>query len=188
MGISGGMGLINLFALQEEANLPTIYSSFQLLSASVLLVWVSVISSQRGERFARHWKGLAVVFLYLAVDESAKLHELSIMPVLHLIDGHATGILYWPWVIPGMMFVMFLAVIYLHLRNDRRACLYPRSACLHPEARGRASADDLLHSSRESRRAALSCQGSRAWCRGVIEAGRVGWRRAWNTPAAIIPR
>jgi hypothetical protein len=113
MGISGGMGLINLFALQEEANLPTIYSSFQLLMASVLLVWVSVISSQRGERFARHWKGLAAVFLYLAVDESAKLHELSIMPVLHLIDGHATGILYWPWVIPGMMFVMFLAVIYL---------------------------------------------------------------------------
>jgi hypothetical protein len=113
MGITGGMGLVKLFALEEEANLPTFFSTLQLLLASVLLWWVSLISKQRGNHYSRHWQGLALVFLYLAADESAQLHELSILPVLHLIKGHATGLLYWPWVIPGMIAVATLGIIYL---------------------------------------------------------------------------
>lgn len=110
-GITGIFGLTDLFAMQREGNLPTFFASFQMLLAAALLGWTSVIARDRGDRFSVHWSGLSAVFLMLAIDEASSIHELTIIPLHDLLDGTASGLLYWPWVLPGMAFVIFLAIV-----------------------------------------------------------------------------
>lgn len=111
-GITGIFGITDLFALQQEGNVPAFFASLQLLLAAALLAWTALIMSHRGDRFSLHWRGLSLVFLLLSIDESCSIHELMIIPLHDLLDGAASGLLYWPWVLPGMAFVLALAVLY----------------------------------------------------------------------------
>ena len=104
------LGLVRLFALDEEGNVPTWYSSVTLLCCSALLGLIAAAHG-RDDRWWRHWAGLALVFLYLSMDEAASIHELSIEP-LHDLLG-VGGLLRWAWVVPGMLFLAVLAAAYL---------------------------------------------------------------------------
>ncbi len=72
-----------LVALDEENNIPTWYSSFLLLAASmVLLVKRATVrtggdtgSASQDRKETRFWSVLAAGFLVLAIDEVAGLHE-----------------------------------------------------------------------------------------------------------------
>ena len=66
--------------------------------------------------------GLALVFLYLSVDEAAGLHERLIKPMRSLIDFEGyRGVFYFAWVIPGIAATLVFLVAYLrfflHLEN-----------------------------------------------------------------------
>jgi hypothetical protein len=60
---------------------------------------------------ARYWAGLAVVFLFLSLDESASFHELTIMPLRQRLG--AGGFLYSTWIVPAAAFVAVLGLVYL---------------------------------------------------------------------------
>ncbi len=72
-----------LVALDEENNLPTWYSSFLLLVASMVLllkratvqIGSGATSASQGRKEERFWSVLAAGFLVLAMDEVAGLHE-----------------------------------------------------------------------------------------------------------------
>jgi len=99
------------FYLDAENNLPTVFSTLILLLATSLLAWISRIQRHARDPFARHWIGLAIVFLALTVDESASFHELLIHP-LRTAYG-TTGWLRFPWVVAGGAFVVVFASAYL---------------------------------------------------------------------------
>ena len=105
------LGLVRLFALDEERNVPTWYSSMTLLACSALLALAAANARSRADRWWRHWAALAIIFLYISMDEAATIHELSIDP-LHDLLGIG-GLLRWAWVVPGIVFVAVLAVAYL---------------------------------------------------------------------------
>ena len=69
-------GLVGLFHLNREANIPTLFSTFQLLLASGLLSIIAVARKNQGERDYLYWLGLATGFLFLSIDEGAQIHEL----------------------------------------------------------------------------------------------------------------
>ena len=99
-------GLIKLFDFNSESNLPTLYSSSQLIVASLLLSIIGVKHKSNGAIYVP-WLALAVIFLFLAVDETALIHERFTLPVGTALEP--TGLLYFSWVVPyGFALLVFV--------------------------------------------------------------------------------
>lgn len=111
LGRDHQLGLFRLFNLSEEGNVPTWFSATTLLLCACLLAIIWRVVRAAGERHARHWAGLALVFLFMAVDEGASIHELLILPLRSLLDTE--GPLYFAWVIPYGIAAGVFALAYL---------------------------------------------------------------------------
>ncbi len=100
-------GLIPLFNFDAEKNIPTLYSSFTIIICSILLLVIALTHKKRGSPYFL-WIGLAVIFLFLSIDEIASIHERLTDPVRETLN--ASGLLYFAWVIPyGIALVLFIA-------------------------------------------------------------------------------
>ena len=116
--------LVRLFDVSEEANVTTWFSSLLLSLSALLLFLITKIKSRDNDPFFRHWAFISAIFLYLSLDESAKIHEMTIKPIRDLL--HATGLLYYSWVILAIPILIGLALIYrkfvfslpVHTRNQ----------------------------------------------------------------------
>ncbi|HWO43359.1 MAG TPA: hypothetical protein VNO43_16315 [Candidatus Eisenbacteria bacterium] len=106
-------GIIPLFDLDAEANIPTYFSASLLLSAALFLSIISTLKRKARAPYASNWTILAFIFLYLAVDEAARLHDLMTRPLRELLSDRATGIFYFTWVIPGLALTFVLGVFFL---------------------------------------------------------------------------
>lgn len=102
--------LLNDFNLDRENTLPAWFSSMLLLAA-VLMLGIGVRARRRGERLARRWILIGVIFVLLSIDEAASFHELTIHPLRN--HFHLSGIFYWSWVLPAIVMLTLLSVIYL---------------------------------------------------------------------------
>ncbi|MCF3649523.1 hypothetical protein [Synoicihabitans lomoniglobus] len=89
-----------IFDVDEEDSFPTWYSaSALLLTATVLWVQANLTKSQR-DPMAPAWRGLAVGFLFLSVDEIAGMHEML---------NSVTEI---SWAVPGGVVAAVVGVVY----------------------------------------------------------------------------
>ena len=96
---------IHMFDLDGEATLPAWFQTGMLLVCGALL-WLIGSSREAGDRFAGYWRFLTWVFVYLAADENATVHEtLGFWISRHF--GHSMGV--YAWLIPGVAFVIFMA-------------------------------------------------------------------------------
>jgi uncharacterized BrkB/YihY/UPF0761 family membrane protein len=68
-------GIITLFDLAAEGNLPTYYSSVLLLIAALLLFVVTLMERTIKSRYVPYWAFLTIGFIYLSMDEMLMLHE-----------------------------------------------------------------------------------------------------------------
>ncbi|HSK11475.1 MAG TPA: hypothetical protein VK911_17960 [Vicinamibacterales bacterium] len=103
-------GLVSLFNVNREANVPTWYATATLLGASLLLWLIARVSRAAGERDARYWLWLSLLFLYVSADESMSLHEqlnVHLRPQTFL-----PGLLYFGWVVAGVAAVAVLGFLY----------------------------------------------------------------------------
>ena len=103
-------GLIPLFNVDLEKNIPTFFSSILLLSCSTVLFVIYRKKHDERDRFQRHWAGLALIFLYLSIDEMASIHELADKPLRNLLN--ATGYLYATWILLGVLFSLIVFFVY----------------------------------------------------------------------------
>lgn len=103
-------GLVPVFDLKLEANIPTWYSSFALLLCSLLLAVIASAKKIEGNSYAPHWVVLAFIFLFLSLDETASIHE-----GLNLLRSQlkVSGFLFYFWVIPYAAFVLIFVLAYL---------------------------------------------------------------------------
>lgn len=108
------LGVVPEFDLGGENNIPTYFSSALLLAVAVIAALVARIEGI-GSRWGWHWIGLAAVFLFLSLDESASLHERTIVPLRVLLG--VGGWLYFTWVIPAFVLLLgFLAIYWRFFR------------------------------------------------------------------------
>lgn len=92
----------HLFDLDAEAALPAWFQTGMLLASGALL-WCIGSSRGPGDGFARSWKFLAWVFVYISADENARIHEtLGFWISDHF--GESMGV--YAWLIPGIAFVI----------------------------------------------------------------------------------
>lgn len=107
----GGSG-IDLFNFDNEASLPSYYSSVSLLFSSVLLAFIATSAKYRGRQYHRYWQSLAIIFAYLSIDEALSIHE-KLGHVGIGLDGFKS--IHYVWVIPYGLVTISLAICYIHL-------------------------------------------------------------------------
>jgi hypothetical protein len=97
------LGLVDLFDTDREGNVPTWYSSAALLVCALLIAIITMAKKAERDRFWPHWSAMALIFLYLSMDEAAVIHELAIDPLRRALD--ADSYLHFTWVVLGIAFV-----------------------------------------------------------------------------------
>jgi hypothetical protein len=117
-GFGSVYGLIDQFDLANEGNLPSFFSSLQLLICGLVLALIGRVRLSQRDRHAAYWLALAALLFCMGADEAAGLHELLIRPVREALPGLATGLLYWAWVIPGSVAVLVIAAVFARFARD----------------------------------------------------------------------
>lgn len=107
-----------LFDMGAEGNVPTYFSTVIILIAAFLLNTIAAFNKRNGRLYALHWRILAIIFVYLSVDEMVAIHEIASDRTQKIFS--TSGPLNFPgWVIPGGVFVLIFALSYcrflLHL-------------------------------------------------------------------------
>ena len=64
-----------LFDVNKEYNIPTLFSSVLLFTCTLLMMLIAHMTRLNRGPFVMHWRILALVFLFLCLDESVKFHE-----------------------------------------------------------------------------------------------------------------
>lgn len=104
-------GFVRLFDFDEEPNVPTYYSALTLLFSALILATIAGAKRRAGDRFALHWTGLALLFVFLSIDEGAAIHEeIGVLLAPHV---PTTGLLYYRWLIPYGALTLAVALLYL---------------------------------------------------------------------------
>ena len=102
-------GLVPLFNVSQEQNIPTLFSVLLLISCSVLLSLIFYLHRKQVAGLKMYWATLATGFVYMAIDEFTQLHENVGILFLPLIGDHSHGFLYYSWVVPAFALIIFLA-------------------------------------------------------------------------------
>jgi len=101
---------IQMVDLDQEANLPTVFSSAILLIAAFLFYLLSQKSKTSQDGQYHYWLGLSTVFGFLGFDEGATIHEtLGDLTEKYV---NASGYLHYPWVISYGILVIILGFLY----------------------------------------------------------------------------
>lgn len=104
-----GSELLEIFNLNEEKNIPALYSSMILLFCGVILYFISLKKKNPKDRYYRHWLWLSIIFFYLSLDEAISIHEN--FKVRFLLDKE--NILYHDsWVIVFSILVAIFIISY----------------------------------------------------------------------------
>ena len=104
------LGLVDAFNVNVENNVPTFFSAFLLVACSGTL-FVIAREPSLPRRDARYWGWLGVMFLFLALDEDASLHELLMRPMDYFLPEH--GVLHFAWVVPYGFAALVVGLLYL---------------------------------------------------------------------------
>jgi hypothetical protein len=108
LGWGQSYGLRRQFDLGHEANIPTAYSALALLASASLLFLIGRIKLAERDRFRFEWIGLAIGFLFLAIDEATMIHE-NIYRIPRAL-GLDIGTL--SWMLPYAVILPVLGIIY----------------------------------------------------------------------------
>ncbi|CAN5596168.1 hypothetical protein BH23BAC1_BH23BAC1_19380 [soil metagenome] len=100
-----------IFNFDNEGFVPTLYSTFAILFAALLLLVVSIIKYAQKEKDKVYWFLLFVIFCLLAYDEAAEVHEgfneyFWDSPYLPTWLGFG-------WVIPYSILVLIIGVFFI---------------------------------------------------------------------------
>ena len=110
-GHGGEDRFFELFSLDQEANVPSWFSSALLLSAAALVALVALDASARSDRWTRHWAGLVLVYVVLSLDETAEFHERIGSWLRAQLD--LGGPLRYAGIIPMLVFAVLVGIAYV---------------------------------------------------------------------------
>jgi hypothetical protein len=99
------------FSLDQEANVPSWFSSALLLTAAAMLAVVALDALARKTRWGRHWAGLSFVYVVLSLDETSEIHERIGSWLRAHLNLH--GPLHYAGVVPMLAFAVFVGVTYV---------------------------------------------------------------------------
>jgi len=97
-------------------NIPAWFSSSLLLLCGVLIGTIACAKWEDKDYYARHWVGLAIMFVFLSLGEAIALHEMMVVPGRRAFT--LSGFLFYVWVIPAGALVIICAAAYAQFRFE----------------------------------------------------------------------
>jgi uncharacterized BrkB/YihY/UPF0761 family membrane protein len=116
LGYDNVFGLIHMFSLNAEDNIPALYSTVSLMFCSLLLALIALGRKRTDGRYTLHWAGLSAIFLFLGMDESLSFHESTTVPLRKSLN--TSGVLFYAWIIPYAIALLILFFVYLRFLID----------------------------------------------------------------------
>lgn len=107
------MGLVPLFDVDTEGNIPTFFSVAMALFSVVLLTIIALDARHRASADASYWFVLAAGFLFLSYDEAFQVHERMTQPMRNALGGGDLGFLHYAWVVPALGAVLLATLFFL---------------------------------------------------------------------------
>jgi hypothetical protein len=103
--------LYTVFGLWAETSFANWFSSTLLFLCALVLAVVTLAVKATDGRYVKHWAGLALLFLILAIDEGADAHG----QMSHTLYAYfrPTGYLLYIWIIPAAVLLLVFALLYL---------------------------------------------------------------------------
>ena len=104
-------GFVPLFNVNTEGNIPSWYTSFAILACAVLLAVIARARKTEGDPYAIYWTILALIFLYISVDEGAGVHDTLdfSLPSIGFVNSAPRYIR----MLPVAILLIIFAVVYL---------------------------------------------------------------------------
>lgn len=114
LGYNSLKGLIPLFDLDGEGNIPSFFSEILLLFAALLLAFIAVLNYKQNAPHTSKWAILSFGFLFMAFDEAFQLHE-TLTPLTETLlnSDYLGGIFYFALVIPAIAFIIIIGLFFL---------------------------------------------------------------------------
>ncbi len=100
-----------IWNLDEENNIPTWYASIMLALVAFGLAFVGLMKYQERDRHWWQWFAIALIPLFLSLDDMAQLHEALSDPLSE--EYGFNGLLHWAWVVVALPVVAVLTVLFL---------------------------------------------------------------------------
>jgi hypothetical protein len=114
---SGGE-LHRLFDLNGEANIPTLFSSSLWLINAIVAYLIFFRHRSIGIFGYRYFYTMIILFIFLAIDESAMIHEFIGAKITMIFQG--SGFFFYPWVIFGIIFAFLTAAFFSYFMSKLR--------------------------------------------------------------------
>ncbi|WP_210486158.1 hypothetical protein [Rufibacter aurantiacus] len=107
-----------MFYFDGERNIPTYFSTLNLLFCAGLLFLISnFVKKSSTPLFHRKWYWMGWVFVWLATDELFALHEITAKPMRtmlqHLFQQENIGLLHFAWFVPYALVLTFVGFYFL---------------------------------------------------------------------------
>lgn len=108
-------GLVPLFDFYEEHNIPTYFSSLNLLLTSALLLAIARLARGSDQDHGHAWRILAGGFLFMSLDEFADLRHILARAVKALSGAQleAVPLLTVAWTVPVAVLLVVLACYFV---------------------------------------------------------------------------
>lgn len=106
-------GLVHMFDMDGEGNVPAIWSVSQLLIVAVLLFVIAKHARTTADASWWLWTILGVGFLFLALDEGGSIHSSFYLSARGEAERRSRGIFYFSWIIPAMIAVAVVGLAYV---------------------------------------------------------------------------
>ena len=120
------LGMVDRFDLDQEDNIPTWFSTMILATASVYAWVIAQVKTRKKDRYARHWKVMAGILMYLSLDEGASIHETFNLWAPRIFGGGIDlgFVILRGWVDVGLVAVAVVALYFARFVTDlpRRTC------------------------------------------------------------------
>lgn len=102
---------LRMLYVDAEAGIATWYSVFLLLLCATLLAIIALMKSKTKSRYIRYWQVLALIFIFLSIDESVSIHEKLMVPMKSALK--IGGIFHFAWIILYIPLVVLFVISYL---------------------------------------------------------------------------
>lgn len=99
------------FDVDREGNVPSWFSCILLFVCAQAMWRLSIRGDGESRRWQLHERALAVVFVYLSIDEATQIHEQIIAPLQRVL--HLSGALYFAWIVVAVPLVCLFALLML---------------------------------------------------------------------------
>jgi hypothetical protein len=106
-------GMVKLFDVDREANVPTWFSAALLGFAAMLLALIAATVRPRAGNETRYWSGLTALFVLFSLDEVTSLHERILLSRrLFAGVGRSPDLFLFSWLVAGAVFTAFVVALY----------------------------------------------------------------------------